>query len=142
MIRWSTFALSILLLGCRPPPPEMATAEIRISVNEAAASPTLKVIEELQRLGFKEHQNPASQPRFRIFTIKIPEEYIVGIPLEPSPQSGKETVYFSGPRPFSNAGVALYRDLFASLTVRIGEKYVDSSASNSAGQLLIQGTSP
>ncbi len=49
MIRRSTFALSILLLGCRPPPPEMATAEIRISVNEAAASPTLKVIEELQR---------------------------------------------------------------------------------------------
>lgn len=142
MNRWSAVALPILLLGCKPQPSELATAQIRISVAEAGGSTSLKVLDELQRLGFKEQHNPASQPHFRIYSIRVPEEYIVGVPLESDEQSSQQTIFFSGPKPFNDAGIALYRNLLASLRERIGAKYIDSSTSSSAGQILIQGALP
>ncbi|WP_028102202.1 hypothetical protein [Pseudoduganella violaceinigra] len=139
MLRWLVVALFIALFGCKPPTPETATAYIRISVAEAGASTPSKVLNELQRLGFQEQHNPAREPHFRIYSIRVPEEYLVGLPLQPGDWSSEQTLYFSGPKPFNDAGLTLYRKLVAGLSERIGERYVNPSSSSSTGQLLIPG---
>jgi hypothetical protein len=142
MNRWLAIAISILLLACKPPPPELATAHIQISLAVAGQSSASKVIDELQRLGFKEERNPSSKPHFRIYSIRVPEEYLVGVSLEQDEQSSQQTIFFSGPKHFSEAGVGLYRNLLASLRARIGENYVSSSTASDAGQKLIQDSQP
>jgi len=142
MSRWLAVAFVILLAGCKPQASPLATAEIRISFTEAGVNIPLAVLDELQRLGFKEQHNPARQPHFRIYSVRIPEEYLVGIPIESSATPGQQTIYFSGPKPFGDSGVALYRNLVASLKARVGEQNVDPKSSSDTGQVLIQGAQP
>jgi hypothetical protein len=142
MSRWFAIAFFILLSGCKPHASPLATAEIRISVAEAGGSTPSAVLDELQRLGFKEQHNPARQAHFRIYSVRIPEEYLVGIPIESGATPGQETIYFSGPKPFSDGGVALSRNLVASLKARVGERNVDPRSSSDTGQVLIQEAQP
>jgi len=137
-LRWLILAGALIFNGCAQKDSTLATASIRIVLTDAAPGMPTTVLPELQRLGFTEQANPARTPHFRIFSTKIPEEYLVGIPLDADQETHQISIFFSGPKPFGEAGVALYRNLVAGLKERLGTERVSASSTSSAGQVLLE----
>lgn len=129
---------ALTLNGCAQEQSTLATASIHIALTDAAQGMPTAVLPELQRLGFTEQANPARTPHFRIFSTKIPEEYLVGIPLDSNQETRQINIFFSGPKPFGEAGVMLYRKLLAGLTDSLGAERVTASSTSSTGQVLLE----
>ncbi|WP_426321210.1 hypothetical protein [Pseudoduganella sp. R-43] len=129
---------ALIFSGCAQEKSALATASIRIALTDAAPGMPATVLPELQRLGFTEQLNPAHTPHFRIFSTRIPEEYMVGIPLDSDQETYQINIFFSGPKPFGEAGVVLYRNLVAGLKDSLGAARVTASSTSDTGQVLLE----
>jgi len=58
--------------------------------------------------------------------------------LDADQETHQISIFFSGPKPFGEAGVALYRNLVAGLKERLGTERVSASSTSSAGQVLLE----